>query len=111
MSDRLPSQTNQRLAMAHRTCLAPQRLCRLLMLPLPWQRTESVGSCVSEGRRRWRRALPETVRPVCKLQPLTRASFTAVVLADSANRALVAACSRLAACARAGSEQSNLPPC
>lgn len=78
----MSSRTNQRLAMAHRTCVAPQRLCRLLMLALPWQRTESVGSCVSEWRRRWRRALPETARPVCIPQPLTRASFPAAVRAD-----------------------------
>lgn len=97
--------TNQRLATAHRTCAAPQRLCRLLMLPLPWQRTESVGSCVSQWRGRWRRALPGTVRPVCKPLPRTRASFPAVVRTAGS----LLHVSSLAACARAGSERSSSP--
>lgn len=89
--------TNQRLA------TAPPSHLRCTTAPLPSPRAPVAPatrgerrSCVSLWRRRWRRALPGTVRPVCKT-PASDPGFRPTA-------------GPVAACARVGSVQSSSPP-
>lgn len=69
--------------------------------PFPWQQEESVGSTVTEWKGRWRRALLETSRLVCKYE-LTWHSLH-FYTSEGSGRChvvcqIVAACFGLAAC-------------